>query len=292
MGRLVLSLNDMIDLWILIPLLAKLFAYMGILTASGAVFCRAIFGTKPAIWHNLSVAMIGIIGVAMAYLFGGAMLTGELSGMFDGQMLQILWSSNAGSSVKLALVGLAILVVGLFLGGLGLWLSCAGALLAIGSFGVSGHIANQEDAILRLILFAHLVAIAFWVGILQPLTQSAKQIENLDAAAALGERFGNVAAAVVPLLIIAGLVMAYRLTGSFESLIATDYGQALIAKVFLVAGLLTIAAFNKLRFVPAIGNGDVQAAQKLRRAIAGEQLVFISIFALTAYLTTQVGSVL
>ena len=187
MGRLVLPLNDMIDLWFLIPLLAKLFAYVGILTASGAVFCRAIFGTKPAIWHSLSFALIGTFGVTLAYLFGGAMLTGELSGMFDGQMLQILWSSNAGSSVKLALVGLAILVVGLFLGRLGLWLSCAGALLAIGSFGVSGHIANQEDAVLRIILFVHLVAIAFWVGILYPLAQRAKQIDNLAAAAALRE---------------------------------------------------------------------------------------------------------
>ncbi len=282
----------MIDLWFLIPFFAKLLTYMGIVTASGSVFCRLFLGLDPAKWYSLGFALIGILGVTTAYLFGGAMLTGELSGMFDRQMLQILWSSNAGNSFKAAVVGLLMLASGLFLGRIGLWLSCCGGLLALGSFGLSGHVANQEGYILRLVLFVHLLGIAFWVGILQPLARRAKQTDDLSTTAKLGERFGNFAAAVVPLLIIAGLIMAYRLTGSIEALTTTAYGQALIMKVILVCGLLILAALNKMRFVPAIRNGDMQAAHKLHRTINGERLLFIAIFAVTAFLTTQAGSVL
>jgi len=130
-----------------------------------------------------------------------------------------------------------------------------------------------------------LTAIALWIGILAPL----KRLADLSAAkeaADLGDRFGHLAVAFVPILIFAGLLMSYVLVGSIASLFGTGYGQALIVKVAVVAVLLGLAAMNKLRFVPMLMNGDAQTAQHLSRSISFEWVAVVIILFTTAILTS------
>ena len=91
---------------------------------------------------------------------------------------------------------------------------------------------------------------------------------------------------MVPALIVAGFWMAWLLVGDLRALISTGYGQALLLKVLFVGLLLILAAANKLRFVPAMLDGDTKAAQHLARSIEVEALIVLAVLTTTATLTT------
>jgi len=140
--------------------------------------------------------------------------------------------------------------------------------------------------VLEISLLAHLLAAAFWIGILMPLHRLSINTETIQQAADLGYNFGVIAAITVPIMILIGVYMSYILLGSFTSLIGSEYGRTLLIKITLVAGLLTIAAANKLRFVPALKRGDRMAAVHLNNSIKLEWAIFVLIIASTATLTS------
>ncbi|NOD93244.1 hypothetical protein GS636_10650 [Ruegeria sp. HKCCD4884] len=147
-------------------------------------------------------------------------------------------------------------------------------------------IPELESVGIQLLLLLHLLCVAFWVGIFSPLRSLALMPEHLTDAAELGHRFGQAAALIVPTLIVAGLWMAWLLVGNLQGLLFTGYGQALLFKVLLVGLLLTLAAANKLRFVPSMQSGDAKAARHLARSIEGEAIVVLVVLATTATLTS------
>ena len=108
----------------------------------------------------------------------------------------------------------------------------------------------------------------------------------MESAAHLGHQFGQAASVIVPLLILAGLLMAWLLLGDLTALATTGYGQTLLAKLVLVGVVLTLAAANKLRFVPAMQAGDAQAGRRLARSIEIETAVLLVVLAATATLTS------
>jgi putative copper resistance protein D len=132
----------------------------------------------------------------------------------------------------------------------------------------------------------HLAAISIWIGVLSPLRAISLDAERVSDAADLGHRFGTMAAVFVPLLILAGGYMSYELVGSLSALISGGYGQALVLKVMFVAGLLGLAAANKLRFIPAMTTGDRAAAGRLAKSISFEWIVIVAVLLTTAVLTS------
>jgi putative copper resistance protein D len=187
----------------------------------------------------------------------------------------------------LRLLGLGLLIAGLFLGRMGLWISTLGGCIAVWSFNHVGHISGRDTMLLDIALTLHLLAIAFWIGVLMPLKRLASASVTYASAADVGHRFGRIASIAVPVLIIVGGYMSYQLVGSFTALVGTGYGQALIIKVVLVGGLLGLAAANKLRFIPALRAGDPNAANHLAQSIMVEWLVVLAILGTTSVLTTN-----
>jgi copper transport protein len=134
------------------------------------------------------------------------------------------------------------------------------------------------------LLVFHLLAIAFWAGAFWPLLVATRHADR-NGIAQLMAAFSAVATVVVPLLMGAGLVMAWRLVGSWSALATTTYGVTLSAKIVIVAGMLGLATLNKWRFVPALRQeGD--APRRLRRSILGEAALAGAVFAATAALTS------
>ena len=92
-----------------------------------------------------------------------------MSGMIDPEMLGLLWNTPVGTVFILRVVGLSLLFVGLFLGRIGMWISIIGGISALWSFAQIGHVSGNKFALAEFALLLHLLAIAFWIGILIPL---------------------------------------------------------------------------------------------------------------------------
>ena len=125
----------------------------------------------------------------------------------------------------------------------------------------------------------HVLCAAFWVGALWPLLLALRRRE----AKALLQAFSTLAVAAVACLILAGSVLAVLQLGSWSALITTDYGRRLLAKLTLVAGLLGLAALNRLVLTPALGRSE-RARRWLRLTIGTELALAAGVVVLTASL--------
>jgi putative copper export protein len=70
------------------------------------------------------------------------------------------------------------------------------------------------------------------------------------------------------------------------AVLATPYGELLIAKLIGFALLMGLAAANKWRFGPAIARGEARAAHLFRRSVVSEYVLIIAVLAITAVMTT------
>ena len=275
------------DLFVLAAIVTKFVLYLGVINAAGTVMATLVFRLDRTRGLAAIFAVLGLIATILGFSLRGANLTGDLSGMTDPMMLSLLWATPVGTALALRIVGLNLLLLGLFLGRAGAWVSVLGGIIALFSFTQIGHISGSEAALMDIALILHLLAVALWIGVLTPLYRLASSSTTYALAANVGHRFGFVASVTVPMLIVVGAYMGYQLVGSFAALIETGYGQALIIKILLVGGLLGLAAVNKLRFIPALRLGDSVAASNLSKSIYVEWLVIVAILGVSAALTTN-----
>ena len=282
----------MLEIWEIAAIFVKLMLYIGVLGSTGLVIIRTAFPDLVSpLSDRMRVRSALLAGLALAasvlgFMVQGAALTGEVNGMTDPEMLGLLWTTPVGDVLIYRVVGAVLIFLGLFIPRVGQWIALAGGALALWSFAQIGHVPELEQMGVRLLLYLHLLGAAFWIGILAPLRMLARQPEYLNNAALLGHRFGQAAAVIVPLLILAGLLMAWLLLGDLWALTSTGYGQALLIKLTLVGAVLAMAATNKLRFIPAIQAGDDKAARHLVRSIELETIVILAVLAATATLTS------
>ena len=275
------------DLFGLAAIATKFALYLGVITATGTVMATLMFKLDRTRRLAAIFAVLGLFATILSFSLRGANLTGDLSGMTDPMMLSLLWTTPVGTALALRLIGLNLLLLGLFLGRIGAWVSVLGGIIALFSFTQIGHISSSESALMEVALFLHLLAVALWIGVLTPLYRLASSSTRYASAADVGHQFGLVASVTVPVLIVVGGYMGYQLVGSFTALIETGYGQALIIKILLFSGLLGLAAANKLWFVPALRLGNPVAASHLSKSIYVEWLFILAVLGMTAVLTTN-----
>ena len=275
------------DAFGLAAIVTKFALYLGVMTSAGTVMATLMFRLERTRGLAMTFAVLGIVAAILAFSLRGANLTGDVSGLTDPEMLKLLWTTPVGTALLLRLVGLGLLIAGLLMGRVGTWVSVLGGVIAIWSFDQVGHVSGLETTLLDLALMLHLLAVALWIGVLTPLKRLASSSSTYASAADVGHRFGVVASATVPVLIIVGGYMGYQLVGSFTALAGTSYGQAMIIKVLLVCLLLGLAAANKLRFIPALRTGDPAVANHLSKSISVEWIVILAVLGMTAVLTTN-----
>ena len=275
------------DAFGLAAIVTKFALYLGVMTSAGTVIATLMFRLDRTRGLAVAFAVLGLMATILAFSLRGANLTGNVSGMIDPEMLGLLWTTPVGTALLLRLVGLCLLITGLFMGRVGTWVSVLGGVIAIWSFDHVGHVSGRDTMLLDVALTLHLLAVALWIGVLTPLKRLASLSGTYALAADVGHRFGVVASVTVPVLFIVGGYMGYELVGSLEALISTGYGQALSIKMLLVGLLLGLAAANKLRFIPALRDGDPAAANHLSKSISVEWLVIFAVLATTAVLTTN-----
>jgi putative copper resistance protein D len=135
------------------------------------------------------------------------------------------------------------------------------AALLLVSLALVGHTHTSEGVLWVVHISAdgaHLLAAGTWSGgllalaYLLILARRCPAAEHDAHAVSALVRFSGMGYAAVATLLGSGLVNAWVLVGSPERLFTTQYGQLLLVKVCLFAGMLALAAQNRFRRVPAL----------------------------------------
>ncbi|WP_152187954.1 copper resistance CopC/CopD family protein [Georgenia satyanarayanai] len=274
---------------------AQVFVYLGILGASGLVLFRTVLLDPAArvvhapVLRLTTVSAAAALGGLLVYLAAdGAWRTGTgISGLVaPGTLWDTLTATPVGLATVVALVGL-VLTLGVATTPAGRALTCAGAGLALLSLPLAGHSRSYGPTWLVLGSDAvHVLAGAVWFGGVLGLVITLRSSAPADAAARTVGRFSTVALWVVLALAATGTVLAWRILPDLGALTGTGYGLTLVAKVAVVGLVVVVAAWNRYRLVPHVGDDD-GARARLRRTVGTEAWLILLAVALTGVLVSQ-----
>jgi copper transport protein len=159
------------------------------------------------------------------------------------------------------------------------------------------HAAASGWAPLSVALdWLHLLATAIWIGGLVALAATIRAVSpgNETGRAALRAvvaRFSDVALVCVGILALTGLYSAWLHVGSLGALWPTSYGRALLIKLALVAGLVTLGAFNllwvrpRLRATSEAGDGAPATTRHFLRSVGAEVVLGALVLLVVGVLT-------
>lgn len=290
------------DGWELASLVCKLLLYLGAAAALGGALCllrggdRGPAARRALLAYTLGGSQLGVLAAAFAFLAQVGQVAGRgAAGAFDPGMIRLLLDTPSGDLALFRLLGFMMMLAGALLamrrrdasGGMRALAggTAAGMLLLLYSFRFGGHISTLPPAA-QLAHAVHFAAFAAWIGSLPPLLRLART-ETAGALRPVMERFGRAAAWVVPPMLAAGAFMATRLVHAPAELTGTAYGRALLLKLALAAGVLGLAALNRLALTPGLERPGGPA--RLRLSIRIETLAALALLAVTAWLSTLIG---
>lgn len=296
--------------WEVASLVCKLFLYFGAASIAGGSLCLWQFsdGRRSTVRSNLaymiSGAVLGFQAVILNFLIQVGLVNDDgIAGMFDWDMATILLDTQLGDVTFYRLAAfILVLITTLFFFRkidqitrpptkafyrLLIALHCLALLMIAFSFRIAGHVSVLSTTA-QIAIVLHVTAFAIWIGSLYPLFQLT-QTDDRSLLQLAMKRFGNLAIAILGVLLVAAVIMLLQLFNSFSELVTTAYGLAIMLKLLLVAVIFTLAGINKLYLVPKINSEG--GAGKLRSSIRYEMIVATTVLMVTAYLSTVVGPV-
>jgi putative copper resistance protein D len=306
----------MIDLGLVI---ARLLHYAAVTTLAGVSFfpLYAYADAEPIVllrWREgvlLAGAIAALLSGLLWFVFSVANMSGTLAGVTDREVLWMVLNEMSFGRVWTARLVLSIIMVGLF------W-NCVvskfgsrrdlitpvlAAVLLISLAGV-GHSQIEEgvEGIIHVVSdAAHLLAAGAWLGGLVPLgyilllhrRERGRAAQRSDLNEIL-QRFSSMGYVAVATLIGSGLLNGWFLIGNVSGLFATPYGQFLILKLVLFAGMLALAVSNRFWIVPSLTkartddpNGSTVWTARLRNHVLGEQFLGFMVLVIVSVLGTM-----
>ena len=302
----------MIDLGLVVT---RLLHYAAVTTLAGVSFfpLYAYADPEPIMllrWRKgvlLAAAVAALLSGVAWFVFSVANMSGTSTDVADREVLWTVLNETTFGRVWMARMLLAVIVLSVipvrFASTAGpqrdwIMVPLTGALLAslagVGHSqieeGVAGVIHVTSDA-------AHLLAAGAWLGGLLPLgfillrygreTETARAT-NMDEVLLRFSRMGYIAVAT---LIGSGLLNGWFLIGNVSGLFATPYGQLLIMKLVLFAGMLALAVSNRFWLIPSLTtddpNGSTAWTARLCNHVLGEQFLGLTVLAVVSVLGTM-----
>lgn len=274
-------------------------AYGGALFATGAAaFVLVVDPTRrrptvTAVRVAAAAAAVGIAGnlLVQAHLASGL---GLWSLFRDGVAGDVL-ADGVGLSAAVVVAGLVAIAatVGVSRHGGARPALAAGALAASAGFALSGHTATSDPEWLVTAADAvHAVTAGVWFGGLVLLVGAIRRHRRGDdptaAAGAVG-RFSVLAGASLVAAAAAGAALSWSEVRTLDGLTGTGYGQLLLVKVGVVAVVAGLAAYNRLRLVPAVRTSTADrprstAWRRLRLVATSEAALLVVVLALSSVL--------
>ena len=292
-------------IWNTIIVLSKILFYAGFASIAGYLFIgHTLVGHKRQSkrvcnkphertkWVNVSLCTALIASVVWFLASTGAIAEEGFSGIFDPDMLDIMWDSSVGDATLLRAAGLSLALFAIALPvkvramhNIKQGILAVSLLTLAYSFTLLGHV-TELGGLEKVLLVIHVFVVAWWFGALYPLKQACHLLDD-EELYLLMETFGKHATIMVISLLLAGLFLAIQLIGSIETLLSSSYGKVLLAKLLLVTCILGIAAKHKLKLVPSVKRDG--GRELLTKSITVEIVVAIAILSVTAVLTSIVG---
>ena len=264
-------------------------AFIALFQAVGAAFFLAGFARQLAISFvdirrlTLIAASCGVFLVFTHLTLDATRMAGEYGGLWDRELQQLAWSSGSGWAQLTQVAGLLLVLAALKRSAH--WYASLGGTIALAGFLLTGHTsAHALRAVLAPLLGLHLLIVAGWFGALAPLLIVIRR-EAKPMVALIVARYSAIAGLLVPLIALAGLSMAWLLTGSL-TVLRRPYGELLMVKLILFSLLMALAAWNKWRLTPALALGEARAAVALQRSIIAEIILIAVVLSVTAALTS------
>ena len=92
------------------------------------------------------------------------------------------------------------------------------------------------------------------------------------------KRFSQASLAAVLILLVTGFLNGWLMIGSWGNLVATAYGRLLLCKVFVVAIMIGVGAFNRFRLMPRIHDAPIMFQILGRTILAESCLALVVLF--------------
>jgi putative copper resistance protein D len=304
----------MIDLGFVV---ARLLHYAAVTTFAGASFfpLYAYARAEPKElyrWRQgvlLAAAIAALLSGVLWFVFSVANMGGTLADVADREVLWTVLNETTFGRVWTARLVLSIIVIVL------LWkhvaskfssrrklmpVLAAGLLVSLAGVGHS-QIEEGIAGIIHLVSgAAHLLAAGAWLGGLVPLGyilllhgRESGPAQRSDLNEIL-LRFSGMGYVAVATLIGSGLVNSWFLIGNLSALFATPYGQLLVVKLLLFAGMLALAVSNRFWIAPSLNktraddrNGSAAWTARLRNHVLGEQFLGLMVLLIVSILGTM-----
>ncbi len=302
----------MIDLGLVV---ARFLHYAAVTTLFGMSFfpLYAYRNAEPIAllrWRRrvlLASAIAALLSGVLWFVFSTANMTGTWADVADPEVVWTIVHDTRFGRMWAARLALSIILTGLlwtrvvseFGPGRDLITPALAALLLISLAGV-GHAQIEQgvEGIIHIISdAAHLLAAGAWLGGLLPLGYILLPWGRNNAAAEgsyLSEillRFSGMGYVAVATIAGSGFVNGWFLIGNIPALLATPYGQLLIAKLVLFAGMLVLAVSNRFWIVPRLANGPTDDRNgltawtaRLRHHVLGEQFLGLMVLLIVSVL--------
>jgi len=267
------------------------FSFVLLFQATGAALFAALFHARvsramPEIQRVTGgAAVMAIVFVIVHLLIEPARMTGEFIGIADLSMQRMAWTSANAIAHGVQAFGLLVIAIAALSDRERIMLGVIGAVCTVSGFLLTGHTSvHAWRGVLAPLLLLHLLIVSFWFGSLIPLWM-AMQRESLHTAGQVLQRFSTLATWLVPLIVVAGLVMALLLAGGIPPF-TEPYGALLLVKLGGFALLMVLAGLNKWRLAPAIEAGEAGSVAALARSMWTEWILIGGVLTATAVLTT------
>ena len=166
--------------------------------------------------------------------------------------------------------------------------------LAVAAPALTGHTrATAPEALVVGADVLHLLAGSVWLGGLVGLALVLRELSvRGNGAGEVLARFSGLAAGVLAALVVAGVVLGWRIVGSWSALVETTYGTLLLVKVAVALVAVLIATWNRFALLPRLRRAtrrrDIQGGARLvARSTAAEAGVLVVALLLTGVLVDK-----
>lgn len=264
---------------------ARVALYLTLLPATGLPLWLATAGRREAQPRSFRPAVAVLAGLAVAASAWSALamiadMTAQPVAALDRQAIVMVTTATPIGTTTFTRIGMLI-VLAL---PLPRQASALAAVAALSTLAFTGHAGAGEalaGSVHRVTDTAHLAAAACWIGALLALLATAWTTPA--AAARRLANFATTGSLVVVLLVVTGIANAMLIAGRPLPL-KSDWSLALAIKLALFAAMLSLAALNRWKLVPALSRASPASARRIRMSLAVEALLGFAVLIVVGWL--------